>query len=121
MTKSTMEVKKPELKEPEKKMIWTKEEKDTLKEKYGSEILIENGSIDDVRTRQAPTDSYIIKYVHGDKVCYDLTRGTKVRLFDMYWDKFKGGLKAIDYGNGSIKPNLWGYESPKTSKKKRKV
>ena len=122
MTKSTMEVKKPELKEPEKKeMIWTKEEKDTLKSKYGSEILVENGSYEDVNTTQAPTDAYIIKYMHEDKVHFDLTRGTKIKIFDMYWDKFKGGIQAIDYGKGSIKPNLWGYQSPKTSKKKRKV
>ena len=33
-----------ELKKPEKKeMIWTKEEKDNLKSKYGTEIVVENG------------------------------------------------------------------------------
>ena len=49
-----------------------------------------------------------------------LTRGTKITLFDMYWDKFKNGLKAIDYGKGTIKPNLWGYQAPASKKKKRK-
>ena len=111
----------PELKKPEKKqVIWTKEEKDTLKEKYGSEIIIEDGSLEDVSITNAPSDAYIIKYVHDDQVRYDLTRGTKIKLFDMYWDKFKGGIKSIEYGKGSIKPNLWGYQSPKSSKKKRK-
>ena len=38
----------------------------------------------------------------------------------MYWDKFKNDLKTIDYGNGTIKPNLWGYQSTTTKKKKRK-
>ena len=38
----------------------------------------------------------------------------------MYWDKFKGGLQSIAYGSGGIKPNLWGYQSPKPPKKKRK-
>ena len=33
---SSTELKKPERKE----MIWTKEEKDTLKSKYGTEILV---------------------------------------------------------------------------------
>ena len=114
---TTAELKKPEKKE----MIWTKEEKDNLKSKYGSEIIVEDGSLDEVRTKQAPTDAYIIKYVHDDQVRYDLTRGTKIKLFDMYWDKFKGGIKSIEYGMGSIKPNLWGYQSPKASKKKRKA
>ena len=113
--------KEKELKKPEKKkVIWTKEEKDTLKERYGSEIIIEDGSLKDVSTTQAPSDAYIIKYVHDDQVRYDLTRGTKIKLFDMYWDKFKGGIKSIEYGKGSIKPNLWGYQSTPTRKKKRK-
>ena len=113
---------KTELKKPERKeMVWTKEERDTLKSKYGTEILVENGSYEDVSITQAPTDAYIIKYVHDDQVRYDLTRGTKIKLFDMYWDKFKGGVKSIEYGKGSIKPNLWNYQSTPTRKKKRKV
>ena len=112
-----------ELKKPEKKKmsIWTKEERDTLKEKYGSEIIIENGSYEDVNTKHAPSDAYIIKYTHEDKDCFDLTRGTKIKLFDMYWDKFKSGIKSIAYGSGTIKPILWGYQSPKPPKKKRKT
>ena len=114
---SSTELKKPERKE----MVWTKEERDTLRAKYGSEIIVENGSYEDVNTKQAPTDAYIIQYVHDDQVRYDLTRGTKIKIFDMYWDKFKGGIKSIAYGKGSIKPNLWGYQSTPTRKKKRKV
>ena len=106
--------------EEKKVTIWTKEEKDNFKSKYGSEILVENGSYEDVTITQAPSDAYIIKYMHEDKICFDLTRGTKIKLFDMYWDKFKGGIKSIEYGKGSIKPNLWGYQSPKPPKKKRK-
>ena len=123
MTKPVSEAPaKTELKKPEKKeLVWTKEERDTLKSKYGSEILVENGSYEDVNTPQAPSDAYIIKYMHEDKVRFDLTRGTKIKLFDMYWDKFKSGIKSIDYGKGSIKPNLWGYQSPTTKKKKRKA
>ena len=34
--------------EEKKVTIWTKEEKDNLKSKYGSEILVENGSYEDV-------------------------------------------------------------------------
>ena len=114
---TTTELKKPERKE----MVWTKDEKDDLKSKYGTEILVEDGSLEDVNIKQAPTDAYIIKYVHDDQVRYDLTRGTKIKLFDMYWDKFKGGIKSIEYGKGSIKPNLWGYQSTPARKKKRKV
>ena len=113
---ATAELKKPEKKE----VVWTKEERDTLKEKYGSEIIVENGSYEDVSTSQAPTDAYVVKYVHEDKICFDLTRGTKVKLFDMYWDKFKEGLQSIEYGRGTVKPSVWGYQAP-VKNIKRKV
>ena len=112
---TTTELKKPE----QKQSIWSQKERDSTKEKYGCEVIVEGGSIQDVSIKQAPTDSYIIKYVYNDNIHYDLARGTKVNLFNMYWDKLKGDLKGIDYGNGNIKPNLWGYTAPK-SKKKRK-
>ena len=112
---STPELKKPEVKES----IWTSAERESSGEKYGCEVLIEDGSFEDVSTTKAPSDSYIIKYSYKDKVRFDLTRGTRVSLFDMYWDKFKGGIQSIDYGRGTIKPNLWGYSAP-TKKKKRK-
>ena len=107
---------KPEIKfEP-----WSKEEKETSKTKYACEILVSNGTLADVHNTQTPSDAFIVKYVVEDKTILDLTRGSKSKIFDMYWDKFKSGLKSIDYGNGSIKPNLWGYQAPKTKGKKRK-
>ena len=105
--------------EEKKVSIWSKEEREQMKSNYGCEVIVEDGSLEDANTKKAPTDAYVIKYLHEDKVHYDLTRGTKVSLFNMYWDKFKGGLQSIAYGNGGIKPNLWGYQAP-AKKKKRK-
>ena len=49
---------------------------------------------------------------------YDLTRCEKVsKIFDMYWDKFRDGVKKIGFGYGNINPRLWGYQS---KPKKRK-
>ena len=103
-----------------KNRTWTDGEKETHKEQYGTQILVENGTMDECSTRNAPTDASIVHYIHNDRDCYDLTRGSKITLFDMYWDKMKDNLKSINYGNGFIKPNLWGYQSPTTKKKKRK-
>ena len=97
---------------------WTSVEKETCKSRYGCDILVENGSYADVCTKDAPNDAYIVKYLVDDKICFDLTRGTRVRLFDMYWDKFRENLKHIDFGYGRINPNLWGYQAPKTKKRK---
>ena len=37
----------------------------------------------------------------------------------MYYDKFKGDLKSIEYGFGNVKPNLWGYKTPSKNKKRK--
>ena len=103
----------------ESKIIWSKKEKEESKEKYGCEIVIENGSPNEVATTNAPTDSYIAHYVHEDKDHYDLVRGTRVKIFDMYYDKFKSGLKSIKYGSGNVKPALWGYRTPSKNKKRK--
>ena len=97
---------------------WTSAEKETCKSRYGCDILVENGSYADVCTKDAPNDAYIVKYLVDEKICFDLTRGTRVRLFDMYWDKFREGVQSIEFGYGRINPKLWGYQAPE--KKKRK-
>ena len=99
---------------------WTPSEKESLKEQYGCEILIENGSLDEVSTSDAPSDAWIVTYEIDGTVHRDLTRGTRVKLFDMYYDKFKMGIKIIDYGKGTIKPALWGYNSTTAPKKKKR-
>ena len=119
MTKPLGQLSKTE-KTEKKETYWTPTEKETLKETYGTEILIENGSLEEVMTTEAPSDAWIVTYEIDGTVHRDLTRGARVKLFDMYYDKFKTGLKMIDYGKGTIKPALWGYNNSKTKTKKRK-
>ena len=115
-TTETAELKKPVKKEE----IWTTEEKSKIKSQYGCEMLVENGSLQDVSALDVPTDAYIVTYTLDDQVKYDLTRGTKTNLFDMYYDKFKKGLRDIQYGQGTVSPKLWGYRNKQTGKKKRR-
>ena len=119
MTEKVKEETKVETKPDKKESIWTSDERKNFKTLYGSEIVVEDGSLEQVSTKKAPTDSYVVKYVHGDKLCHDLTRGSKSNLFDMYWDKFKVGLQSIEYGKGNIKPSLWGYKAPQQKKKRK--
>ena len=111
---------KDEKKVERKETFWTTTEKETSKEMYGCEILIENGSLDEVMTTDAPSDAWVVTYEIDGTVHRDLTRGTRVKLFDMYYDKFKMGVKIIDYGKGTIKPALWGYNSTTAPKKKKR-
>ncbi len=105
---------------PEKReTYWTPTEKESLKESYGTEILVENGSPSDVQTKDAPTDASIVTYTVDGKEHQDLTRGSRVKLFDMYYDKFTN-VKRIEYGQGTVKPSLWGYSGEATPKKKKR-
>tara|TARA_X000000368_G_scaffold405684_1_gene383104 strand:- start:99 stop:512 length:414 start_codon:yes stop_codon:yes gene_type:complete len=115
-----------ELKKPEKKVsLWTTEEAGNIKSVYGCELLVENGSLQDVNSVEYPTDAYIVSYAVFEsgklgETKYDLTRGTKTNLFDMYYDKFKQGLRDIQFGQGNISPKLWGHRVKQAGKKKRR-
>ena len=110
---------KEEKKVEKRETYWTPTEKESLKETYGTEILVENGSPADVMTKEAPTDASIVTYTVDGKEHQDLTRGSRVKLFDMYYDKFTN-VKRIEYGQGTIKPSLWGYNGEATPKKKKR-
>ena len=110
---------KEEKKVEKRETYWTPTEKESLKESYGTEILVENGSPADVQTKDAPTDASIVTYTVDGIDHQDLTRGSRVKLFDMYYDKFTN-VKRIEYGQGTIKPSLWGYSGEATPKKKKR-
>ena len=110
---------KEEKKVEKRETYWTPTEKESLKESYGTEILVENGSPADVQTKDAPTDASIVTYTVDGKEHQDLTRGSRVKIFDMYYDKFTN-VKRIEYGQGLVKPSLWGYSGDATPKKKKR-
>jgi len=98
---------------------WSQSEKDSSKQKYGCEIMVENGTWEQVSTKDCPNDARIVTYEVDGEVRYDLTRSAKaVNIFDMYWDKFREGIKKIEFGYGRYNPKLWGIEPKKEKKKK---
>ncbi len=104
--------------EEKSKATWTKEEKDLIPN-YGCQLLVENATKEQVHERNLPTDTMIVSYKVEDKVQRDLCRGPRVNIFDVYYDKFgKGSLLGIDYGNGTVNPNQWGYKPPSQKKKR---
>jgi len=96
-----------------------KEEKNILPSRYGCEILLEKTTLEKAKDSSFPSDAYLVWYVIDGKQHLDLTRGTKIRIFDMYYDTYgPGTLKKIDFGYGRVNPKLWGYRQPE--KKKRR-
>ena len=46
--------------------------------------------------------------------------GTKINIFDLYYDKFgKGSLVSIDWGHGTINPSQWGYKPPEKKRRRK--
>ena len=90
-----------------------------LPHEYGCEVLLENTSIEKVKDPSFPNDAYLIWYLADDKQCIDLVRGTRVRIFDMYYDKYgPDAIQKIDFGYGRVSPKLWGYKQPEKKKKR---
>jgi len=98
---------------------WTPEEKNNLISNYGCELLVENATSEQIKDTSLPNDTYQVHYRVNGQNFVDLCRGTRVRIFDLYYDKFgKGSVFKIDFGYGRVNPRVWGYKQPE--KKKRK-
>ena len=98
---------------------YEKEEKNILPSRYGCDILLEKTNIEQAKDSSFPSDAYLIWYITEGKQYLDLTRGSKIRIFDMYYDKYgPGSIQKIDFGYGRTNPKLWGYKQPE--KKKRR-
>ena len=96
-----------------------KEDNNVLPSSYGCDILLEKTTLDVAKDSSFPSDAYLISYWDGDTNHLDLVRGSRVRIFDMYYDKYgPGAVQKIDFGYGRTNPKLWGYKQPE--KKKRK-
>ena len=95
-----------------------KEERNILPSNYGCDILLQDTTIEKAKDSSFPSDAYLIWYNDGTDHL-DLVRGSKTRIFDMYYDKYgPGAVKKIDFGYGRTNPKLWGYKQPEKKKKK---
>ena len=109
----------------------TKTEREVAEEKlenkfkasdYSCEVLLEKTTKEKSEDKTFPTDAFIIRYTLDGTNHIDVVRSEKmVNVFDMYYDKYgKGVVQKIDFGHGTIRPNLWGAKKPPERKRKRK-
>ena len=82
--------------------------------------MIENGTWEQVNTKECPNDARIIKYEVDGQLRYDLT-AVKKQLVSLTCIGISSsdGLKAIEYGQGTYNPKLWG-ELPRQAKEEVK-
>ena len=88
---------------------------------YWCDIILEKTTQEKALDRKLPTDAFNVTYVVEGETCLDVTRSEKMaNVFDMYYDRYgKDALQKIDYGHGTIRPNLWGVKAPAKRKKRK--
>jgi len=108
--------KAPPKAEPPKKI-----EKTT--DQYSCQIVLEKTTHDKANDKHLPSDAFNVTYLIDGKEHLDVTRSEKMaNVFDMYYDKYgAGSIKSIDYGHGTIRPNLWNVKPPERKRRKRRI
>ena len=108
--------KAPPKAEPPKKI-----EKTT--DQYSCQIVLDKTTKDKADDRALPSDAFNVTYLIDGKEHLDVTRSEKMaNVFDMYYDKYgAGSIKSIDYGHGTIRPNLWNVKPPERKRRKRRM
>ena len=92
-------------------------------EQYSCQIILEKTTFEKAEDRKLPTDAFNVTYIVDGKEHLDVTRSEKmVYVFDRYYDKYgPDSVKAIDYGYGTIRPNLWNVKPPERKRRKRRI
>jgi len=89
---------------------------------YSCEVILEKTTLDKTQDKKLPTDAFNVTYVVEGETRIDVTRSEKMaNVFDMYYDRYgKDVVQKIDYGHGTVRPNLWGVKASPEKKKRRK-
>ena len=73
--------------------------------------------------KKLPYTAYLVCYIKDNtgSIHHDITvAGTKVELFDHYYDKYKKGFQWMKQSEGRIAPYLWKIQTAPPPKKKKK-
>ena len=82
-------------------------------------VLHQNCEKSVAKDKSLPLNSYLVTYISDEETAYDIVICNKqVDIFDMYWDKYREGLKEFKQAEGRVNPRLWGNK-PKEEKRKR--
>ena len=82
-------------------------------------VLFEDCGEEPAEDRTLPNNSFLVEYKVDGVSHYDIAAAAKqVEIFDHYYDKYKKGFVTMKQTEGRINPKLYGYEGPKTKKKK---
>ena len=67
------------------------------------------------KDKTLPLNSYIVSYKSKDRVMYDIVQGTKVAIFDHYYDQYRNFI-SMEWTEGKVNPKMYGYTAKKVKK-----
>jgi hypothetical protein len=67
------------------------------------------------KDKTLPLNSYIVSYNSKDRVVYDIVQGTKVAIFDHYYDQYRN-LLSMKWTEGKVSAKMYGYTAKKVKK-----
>lgn len=84
-------------------------------------IIHQDCDPDLAKNRELPYSSYMVEYVLGKSIHYDIVMSNKmVDIFDYYYDEYKEDFLTFNRTEGRINPRLWGNTPKESSKKEKK-
>jgi len=85
--------------------------------------VIHNGcDISASKDRGLPTTAWLMSCKLEDKEWNDIVMGTRVSVFDSYYDAFgKNVIQRMDWTSGTVNPTSWNVAVKSPTKKKRRV
>ena len=85
--------------------------------------VIHNGcDISASKDRGLPTTAWLMSCKLEDKEWNDIVMGTRVSVFDSYYDAFgKNVIQRMDWTSGTVNPTSWNVDVKSPTKKKRRV
>lgn len=83
-------------------------------------IINQNCHPDLAKDRSLPYTSYLVEYVVGKEIQYDIVvANKKVDIFDHYWDRYREDLLTFTQTEGRVNPKLWDNKKIEGKKKKK--
>lgn len=83
-------------------------------------IINQNCHPDLAKDRSLPYTSYLVEYVVGKAIQYDIVVANKrVDIFDYYWDRYREDLLTFTQTEGRVNPKLWDNKKSEGKKKNK--
>ena len=84
----------------------------------GVTVIFNGCGVEAAKDRNLPTTAWLISCKHHDKQWSDIVMGTRVAVFDSYYDAFgKNVIQRMDWTSGTINPISWNVAVKQPSKK----